>query len=269
MAPESPDVLSSLHRLRPLKEHATQGGLFLDLDGTLCHLVDAPDKVVLPPETRDRLRLLSRRYGLVAIVSGREAAALARIVDLPELAYVGNHGLEIIEDGSRRVLLPDYVAARMRQLGEELASLDIEGTLLELKELSHAIHYRTAPDPTLARDRILEALERIDLDGARIMEGKMLVQVRPDFPLDKGRAVETLVAERALEYLLYAGDDTTDLDAFRSVTALQREGKVLAFKVVVVHGDTPASLREQADFEAEGVEAVAELLAWLAVPEGA
>lgn len=264
-----PDILAHLEKLRPLKESPKAAGLFLDLDGTLCPLVDAPEKVEMAPETRQLLDTLDERFGTVVVISGRELTSLAGIVNLPSLTYVGNHGLEVLEDGHRRVLLPEHVAARMRALGADLERMfrGEDDTLLELKELSHAVHYRAASDPVRARDRILEVLRRVDLEGARITEGKMLVQIRPEFPLDKGKAVETLMQERDLSLALYAGDDTTDLDAFRSLTELQRQGSIQAYRVAVHHPDTPRDLLEQADYLAEGVEGITALLAWLAAPQ--
>lgn len=258
--PLPPDILDHPEALRPLVERPERTGLFLDLDGTLCSLVDAPEDVRMPPETRALLRELHDRYGAVVVISGRQARSLARIVDLPPLTYVGNHGLEVIEENRRRILLPEDVAARMRRLEEALRALGVEGTLLELKELSHAIHYRRSPDPGRTRQQVLEALDGLDLQGTRITEGKMLVQIRPDYPLDKGKALEMVALERGVDRVLYAGDDTTDLDAFRTISELGGRGGMYGVKVAVWHPDTPRELLDQADFVVQGVEAVQELL---------
>ncbi|MDX6506516.1 MAG: trehalose 6-phosphate phosphatase, partial [Gaiellaceae bacterium] len=59
---------------------------------------------------------------------------------------------------------------------------------------------------------------------------------------DKGTAVRSLLAERGLERALYAGDDTTDLDAFRGLDGLE-----LAVRVAVASAEGPAELHEAAD----------------------
>ncbi|MFQ6012448.1 MAG: trehalose-phosphatase [Thermoplasmata archaeon] len=256
---ERRDVLDSL------KAHPEEAGIFLDLDGTLAELVDVPEAVRMPAATRGYLETLGTRYRSVAIISGRSATSIEKIVDLPDLTYVGNHGLELVEGGERRILLPPSEASRMRKMAGLLRqSVDFEGAVLELKELSHAVHYRRASDPARAREHILATLEGLRLEGVRILEGKFLVQIRPDVPLDKGTAVELLVRERGLRKVLYAGDDTTDLDAFRAVGRLIREGVIEGHRIAVWHPDAPPDLIAQSDLQAAGVEDVGHLLGWLA-----
>ncbi|MCJ2520001.1 MAG: trehalose-phosphatase [Candidatus Thermoplasmatota archaeon] len=258
-----PNALDNLEHLQPLKDERDETGIFLDLDGTLCQIVDAPDAVEMPSLTRRYLEALSAKHKIVVIISGRAASTLLRIVNIPSIIYVGNHGLEIIEGGKRRILLPEGVAARMRSLGETLrSSIDCEGILLELKELSHAIHYRRAANPVKARECILRELDEIDLAGVRMTEGKLLVQLRPEYPLDKGKALELLVKERGIRRILYAGDDTTDLDAFRSVAELVKGGSLRGYRIAVRHPDSPARLLQLADYSVEGVEEMQQLLEW-------
>ena len=59
---------------------------------------------------------------------------------------------------------------------------------------------------------------------------------------NKGTAVRTLLAERGLRRALYAGDDTTDLEAFRGMDGLE-----LAVRVAVVSTEGPSELGEAAD----------------------
>ena len=47
--------------------------------------------------------------------------------------------------------------------------------------------------------------------------GRMVLEVRPPVPLDKGTAVRRLLHGAACARSLFAGDDTTDLDAFAPV----------------------------------------------------
>ncbi len=263
-----PSVLDSREALRDLKAHPEETGLFLDLDGTLAELVDLPEAVDLPARTREHLASLGDRYRAVVIISGRAAAAIRGIVALPHLTYVGNHGLEVIESDQRKVWLPPPDASRMRLMEEVLRqSIRLPGVALELKELSHAIHYRGAPDPGEARTRILTALEGLDLERVTIREGKFLVQIRPDASLDKGTAVERLVRERGISKVLYAGDDTTDLDAFRVIGRLGREGAIEGHRIAVWYPDTPPDLLEESELRANGVRDIQALLGWLAEPD--
>jgi trehalose 6-phosphate phosphatase len=251
--------------MRTIKETRDRAGIFLDLDGTLCPLVDIPEEVRMPPATRELLKVLAARYRSVVIISGRAALFLEQLVGIPSVIYVGNHGLEVVEAGRRRILLPEEIAERMRLLERQLtSSINCEGALLELKELSHAIHYRRAPEPERARECILRELERLDLKGVRITEGKMLVQLRPSYPLDKGKALEMLVDEKGLDRVLYAGDDTTDIDAFEAIGRLVESGRISGCRIAVRHSDTPTGLVEMADYCVEVVEEMQQLLEWLA-----
>ena len=72
---------------------------------------------------------------------------------------------------------------------------------------------------------------------------------------DKGTAVAALLAESGLRRALYAGDDTTDADAFRAVHALE-----LGVAVAVGSAEAPAGLTEQADLVVDGTAGVLELL---------
>ncbi|MFQ5918481.1 MAG: trehalose-phosphatase [Thermoplasmata archaeon] len=248
-----------------MKRHPEETGIFLDLDGTLAELVDVPEAVRLPAQTRVLLGELETRYRSVVIISGRAASAIRDIVRLPGLTYVGNHGLEVIESGEHRVWLSSSDATRMRGMEDLLRqSIQLEGVLLELKELSHAIHYRRAPEPRRARRRILAALERLALEGIQIREGKFLVQIRPDASLDKGTAVDRLVRERATTRVLYAGDDTTDIDAFRVIGRLADDGLIEGYRVAVEYPEGPEELLSASDLRVQGVQEVQALLGWLA-----
>ena len=260
-----PDILENLSALLPLKDHAKEAGLFLDLDGTLADLGPLPENVRFRQATRTLLRALRARFRSVVIISGRSSRALETIVRLPELTYVGNHGLEIVANGERRVLLPEPHLSRMRAIEEMLpGAIDVDGAVLELKGLSYAIHYRGSPDPEKAREDILRALGSLDLQHVRILEGKFLIQVRPDAGLDKGTAVARIVRARGLRFLLYAGDDMTDIDGFRAVKELTAQGVGTGIRLAVAYPDTPAALLGAADYSVPGVEGMQTVLEWIA-----
>src|SRR5262249_5292630 len=68
-------------------------GLFSDVDGTLAPIVPMPELAVLLPGVPDTLR---RAVGVLPVVavSGRSVTDVSHLVDIPELVYIGNHGLE-------------------------------------------------------------------------------------------------------------------------------------------------------------------------------
>ena len=71
----------------------------------------------------------------------------------------------------------------------------------------------------------------------------------------KGTAVRALLERAGLSRALYAGDDTTDLDAFGALDGLE-----LAVRVAVASAEGPAELRRAADVVVDGPAAMLELL---------
>ena len=72
--------------------------------------------------------------------------------------------------------------------------------------------------------------------------GRKVLELRPPVAAHKGTAVAHLLGERGIERALYAGDDTTDLDAFNALAGLE-----LGVRVAVASPEGPAELREAAD----------------------
>jgi trehalose 6-phosphate phosphatase len=82
--------------------------------------------------------------------------------------------------------------------------------------------------------------------------GRKVLELRPPVDANKGTAVRQLLAGHGLRRALYAGDDTTDLDAFAALEELE-----LGVRVAVATEEGPPELRERADVV---VESPAELL---------
>jgi trehalose 6-phosphate phosphatase len=219
-------VDDELARLRAEPERA---GVLLDVDGTLAPIVARPDLAAVPEATRAEVRRLAGRYALVACVSGRTGADAARLVGVDGVVYVGVHGLELAPE-----------AERWR---ETLRPFAAEGwPWLEDKGLTVAFHWREADD-ALAAGRGLEALARRAREaGLEARWGRKVLELRPPVAADKGTAVRALLGERGLRRALYAGDDTTDVDAFRGLDGLE-----VAVRVAVASAEAPAGLREAAD----------------------
>src|SRR3954471_22211890 len=75
--------------------------LFLDFDGTLVELAEAPDLIEIPDTLPDLLaRLAQRLEGRLAIVSGRSVGDRERQLGATALTVSGSHGLELrLSDG--------------------------------------------------------------------------------------------------------------------------------------------------------------------------
>jgi trehalose 6-phosphate phosphatase len=213
-----------------LAEDPSRAALFFDVDGVLAPIVARPEDARVPEETRVELRRLNGRYGLVACISGRAGEVARQIVGLPELTYAGNHGLEL-----------DAAAGDWTErLRAFLAS--VEWDQLEDKRLTASLHYRNVSDESAARDELEAVAERARDAGFVARFGRKVLELLPPLAGNKGTAVRQLLAEHGLSRALYAGDDTTDLDAFRAL-----EGLELAVRVAVSSPEGPPELRVAAD----------------------
>lgn len=255
---------------RQAKEHIQQlaaqlrFGLFSDLDGTLAPIAPTPEEAAISPANRHHLQALAAELPLVALISGRRAASLQAKVDLPGLVYVGNHGLEQWLDGEV-VGLPQAAAYRaaLQQAHAEIKAILPPGAAAEDKGLTLSIHYRQTQDPReflLTRGVQIQQIAR--QHGLTLFTGKMVLEVRPPVQVDKGTAFSALVNEHALSAALFLGDDISDLSVFETARSLRANG-VQAYGVGVRSEDAPAELIEQADYLADGVTDVEELLAFV------
>jgi len=236
-------VADSLRRLAAEPERAA---ILLDVDGTLAPIVARPEEARVPESTRAQLRRLAGRYALVACVSGRPGAEAERIVGVEGVRYVGEHGLELVPEAGAW-------AGRLREFAASVPWPAEVG-----KRLTLSFHYRTAADPEAARALLEEVAVRAAAEEFRPRWGRMVLEVRPPLEADKGTAVRRLLDDTALGRALYAGDDTTDLDAFRALDGLE-----LAVRVAIASPEGPTALGETADLVLGSPAALADLLAQL------
>jgi trehalose 6-phosphate phosphatase len=228
--------------LGQLADDPRRAAVLLDVDGTLAPIVPRPEDARIPDEVRRELARLAGRYALVACVSGRPGPDVERLLGVEGVAIVGEHGLELAPEAGRWA---DAVAA----------FADGVDWPAERKPLSVSFHFRRSDDEAAARaylERVAEAAER---QGLIPRWGRKVLEVRPPVAADKGTAVTALLARAGVDRALYAGDDTTDVDAFRGL-----DGLAVAVRVAVDSGEAPPALLAAADLVVEGTEGVLALL---------
>ena len=216
--------------LARLAEDPKRAALFLDVDGVLAPIVPRPEDARVPDETRTELRRLNESYALVACISGRAGADAQRIVGVSGLVYVGNHGLEL--DGEAVGW-----GERLQRFLEQVAWPETEN-----KQLTASLHYRGSEDEGAAHKALEDVKARAEREGFVARFGRKVLEILPPLDVHKGTAVRQLLAERNLSRALYAGDDTTDLDAFAALEELE-----LGVRVAVASAEGPSELRERAD----------------------
>ncbi len=212
-----------------LSEDPARAAVLLDVDGTLAPIVARPELAEVPEETRAELVRLTERYALVACVSGRSGEGARRLVGVEGVVYVGVHGLELAPE-----------AERWRETLRPFAQL--EWPWLEDKGLTVALHWREAEDEQAARAELESVAERAEDAGLEARWGRKVLELRPPIEADKGTAVRALLQERGLRRALYAGDDATDVDAFRGLDGLE-----VAVRIAVASPEAPPGLRQAAD----------------------
>ena len=206
--------------------------LALDFDGTLAEIVPDPRDAALPGSRLELLEALNThpRFA-VAVISGRSLEDLRRRINLRDITYAGDHGLEISGPGFHHIP-PEAEQFRITvaEIGGVLESalIGISGIIFEHKGLSMSVHYRLVP-PT-QRALVLRTIRQItkpylDRNKLRVMKGKQVVNLLPPMVWHKGSAIAWLLrlldpSSQKMGSLLpiYIGDDVTDEDAFTTVS---------------------------------------------------
>ena len=254
-ADDRPRVGDRLDALEERVSEADELLVCLDFDGTLAPIVERPeDAEILPGNAAVLEELYGRDDVEVAVVSGRSLEDVRARAEVDDLAYAGNHGLELCAESEATV---HPAAARHRPTVEAVAEDvaedvgDIDGVIVERKDVTATVHYRLAADEDVpAVERTVE--ERVEgKKGIELTDGKQILEIRPAVEWDKGRAVEWLAETLADDPLVvYVGDDTTDEAAF----------EVLVRGISIVVGDPGDSA---ADYRVADPEGVGRLLDWL------
>jgi trehalose-phosphatase len=209
---------------------ASEPVVFLDYDGTLTPIVEHPDLALLDDETRAVITDLASVV-TVAVLSGRDVLDVQDKMQVPGIYYAGSHGFDII-DPSGRAVEHDRMSRFRRYLGPldqvaerlEAELRGVPGSQVERKRFAVAVHFRRVAETDLTRvERSVRETAR-DFPQLRISTGKKVLELRPDFDWDKGRALTWLLSQMGPDPMLmtpiYIGDDDTDEDAFSVIRRL-------------------------------------------------
>jgi trehalose-phosphatase len=257
-----------------------------DFDGTLSPIQMEPMGARIEPLGRRALRRLARIAErrpdrlVVAVLSGRQAADVAGRVRVGGLRYIGNHGIEsgALARGARADGLAVEVEASLQRWVEPAAAItravadrlgNPEWLFLEPKGPTVAFHFRQAPDPAAAKVAVLEAIEAAERElggtGLVQVDGRRIVELRPEAAGGKGQALERLLERERPGAVLVLGDDVSDAEAFAAMRAAREAGRIAGL-AVAVHGasETPAVIRDSADAFLASTHDAARLLSSLA-----
>lgn len=256
--------------LEPLRADPAHTAVLTDVDGTLAPIVERPEQAAVPAPTSELLRGLNQRFGLVGCISGRQALEARRLVGVDEIAYAGNHGLELLMPGEAEPQLDPALAGAERVAANFVSTLDSEelasaGFRLEDKGPIQSLHWRGAEDERAAEARAHEIAAEAGRAELEPRWGRKVLELRPLGGGGKDTAVAALLAGEEITAAVFAGDDRTDLDAFRRLRELREEGELSTVLCVgVISPEAPPALTEECDLAVDGPDGWVSLLEELA-----
>jgi trehalose 6-phosphate phosphatase len=197
----------------------------LDVDGTLAPIVEDPAAARVPVGTQQLLRGLCGSPGvIVALVTGRDATQLARMIRLPAAYRALSHG--------RRLVAPGEAVPALGETPDERRALDgfakwarsyavPRGARVEDKRGARAVHVRdlAARDAVAAEGMLEQARREARRRHLHPRDGRQVVEAEIDAG-DKGDALAEIAKRTDSVGVVYAGDDLTDLPAIRRAVAL-------------------------------------------------
>jgi trehalose 6-phosphate phosphatase len=244
--------------LEALRADPARTAILTDIDGTLAPIVERPEQAAVPRAAVELLGRLSEVYALVGCVSGRRAAEARRLVGLDGISYAGNHGLELLLPGDEEARLDPSLEGREDAAKEFLGGFDAngpagDGLRIEDKGPIQALHWRGAEDERGAEARAREIAADAGRAGLEPHWGRKVLELRPVGGGGKDAAVAALLAADGVTAAAYAGDDRTDLDAFRRLRDLRERGELeTAICVGVTSPEGPPEIAEESDLRVDG-----------------
>ncbi|GAB0099300.1 Trehalose 6-phosphate phosphatase [Sergentomyia squamirostris] len=236
--------------------------VLLDYDGTLAPIASHPNDTRIPSETETHLKGLVKRDDVfIAVISGRGVDDVRNKINIDNVTYAGNHGLEILyPDGSRyNYPIPEASQANYTKMVNALNTYYAkDGAWVENKGASLTFHYRSVPENQ--QDRLKhDVIKLIEDFGFRANQAHMAIEAKPPVEWNKGKAALFILQNKFGEdwnekvKVLFAGDDTTDEDAMKAL-----KGQGISFRIA--HND---QIQTFADYRLESPFAVGDLLKWL------
>lgn len=217
------DKITALFKQSPIKI------LMLDFDGTLTPIVKSPDQAKLSTTMKNLLVKLSQKEGFyLAILSGRRLEDLKKKVNLKNIIYAGNHGLEGEIFGEKYLFpVPSKALWTLGKIKEQLNQITdkFKETFIEDKDLTLSFHYRLADQQQIPKIKLLinQMLKPYITDrSVSVIAGKKVIDITPNVNWGKGdfaALVIKKISDRTKNHpvAIVIGDDTTDENVFHKL----------------------------------------------------
>jgi trehalose 6-phosphate synthase/phosphatase len=206
--------------------------LLLDYDGTLAPLKPTPPEAKPTHALLELLQTLaSDTRNKVVIISGRDHQTLEMWLGRLPLDFAAEHGLWMKERGVAWHMPREVDSSWKAAVRPVLAEFEqrVPGSNIEEKTAGLAWHYRTAAKPeqaTQATRQLLAQLEPlVKIHELTTLNGNKIIEVK-SLGIDKGTIAQHWLGQRTWDFILAAGDDTTDEDLFKVMPASAHTIKV-------------------------------------------
>jgi trehalose-phosphatase len=244
--------------LQPLVAHAPNAMVVLDFDGTISHIVEHPADAIAVEGVIETLCDLTA-YLTVAFITGRPVDWIVdKTVPCADrgVEYIGLHGHERLRNGQ---IVPHPESGKWRdqlvQVHLRAAATAPDDVVLEMKGLGLALHFRTSPSAERwIRDFTIEVARDT---GLVARDTRYAIELRPPVDLDKGHAMQELVADYRPKAMAFFGDDLVDIPA---VMAMRQFPDVASTAVFVSNVEGPQEFATIADLVLPNPQAAADAL---------
>jgi trehalose 6-phosphate synthase/phosphatase len=222
--------------------NATKRLLLLDYDGTLGEIAQFPWEAKPTPEILQILTALSKDpRNTVVIVSGRKHEDLEEWFGQLPLAFAAEHGMLFKMPGQDWTITEDINNEWKDPVRNMMqSSVDkLSGSFIEEKTSGLVWHYRAVVGQDDAEQTAAKLAEDLALLASRynlrVMSGTKIVEVQP-LGVSKAIGAKYWLQQGQWDFIMVAGDDTTDEDMFSAAPDM-------AFTIKIGGGNTVASKR--------------------------
>lgn len=259
-------LFNHLEKLEKFKND-NKTAIITDIDGTISKIVPTPMEATVSQDMKKTIEKLLSKYPLTGIITGRSIENAFDMLEIKDLIYIGNHGLEYLKNGEIHIdsAVKKYIPL-IKELTREIKTKlkDKNCILFQDKGLSFTVHYRLCDDAEEIRKIALDIISKLEESKQlKIAEGRKVIEIRPPIGHDKGTIIEKLILENNIKKIVYLGDDITDADAFSKLNELNRQNKIKSVNIVVSSKETPDFVRQNADFYVMSVNEIKKFFEWL------